>query len=738
MTDIAYHYNRSKHQKRIKSRHKKSQKLKSCTKYENLHQNNEIKHKPNFHIKNKKSTREIQRKQWSKYNKKCKPRASNYESQQLLLDLSWNGYDSNDTASRNGDDSVTSSNEDEEEFVPEIYGGEHGYPEVYKNNSGNTLLQYGSLHITQAHRKIDYYNSTILKQKVERIINKTFGSYECNYIPFDMNTFYGECCYWYYIFEKLGIVTELFHTKYLEKCDREFESKLSYYNGVVQGIIENILNTKHIFYILDEIDFMVEQQFEEDYYYSNHVVMNKKILIDIIDTYNCEDIGQDLSVMIAGYVMTEEEDDILCRYQQDDKLTEDVAPGELKTYKFKIGQHVVYDKKIEKDDWRDSDDRIIGKIYDGKDITDFYKVYQKIWSDSSPYFHYGKYRYTYDNIMTITWCKFKQYYRSRVDNGFDVKYSVIYMILLYYIDNAEVVRNTSCRYQKNRQDERIWKKAIEATADDSGLQNIFIMINRLLNVCKYKQNDIVATFKKTLMEKLYDSTTDDDDVADFCGVIMRSCYFNSIFKVNDFFKNEDHHLQHKTWWMSIWKMIPTSVNNEKLSSVYDLTVYNCKEYKKFCKTHREYGYAKRSNGSTRWGYQSMNKFDIGEFIFGDVVRFIMNRKDLMALYDDEVGNRMVGMIKAHFKKLPSFEEVLNSIDDMIKILDDEKCKNSTQSIADIDTYGMDKYSKNYLSKKIYFNKKILKKKYRKYNGKSMDKRIENKMRKYKNKFLFCQ
>ena len=49
---------------------------------------------------------------------------------------------------------------------------------------------------------------------------------------------------------------------------------------------------------------------------------------------------------------------------------------------------------------------------------------------------------------------------------------------------------------------------------------------------------------------------------------------------------------------------------------------------------------------------------------------------------------------------------------------------------------MNKYSKNYLSKKVYSLKKAVNRKYRKYGAKGRDKRIENKMKKYGNKYLF--
>ena len=105
----------------------------------------------------------------------------------------------------------------------------------------------------------------------------------------------------------------------------------------------------------------------------------------------------------------------------------------MKTYKFKIGQQSC----------------MIAFMIALMTI-DCFKVYHKVWCDSSAYSHFGKYRHMYNNIMTITFEKCKMH-RSLADDGPDEIYSVIYMILMRHTRNAEVIGNTICKsYRRNK------------------------------------------------------------------------------------------------------------------------------------------------------------------------------------------------------------------------------------------------------------------------------------------------
>eukprot|EP01084_Bolivina_argentea_P119512 211879_1 len=692
MTDITYRYNHSKHIRRIKSRQKKCQKL--CTKYENVYKSKQIKTKEKLYVSHKKSLREIQRKQWSKYNKKSKPR--NRINKLYYID----GYDS---ATMTYSDS---SSDDED----------------YDSSYDKQIIQnINGLCIKKRFGEIDYYSCAILKSKLKNILSKHFGSYECKYIPFDMNTFYGQCCFWYYIMDKLGIIKELFHTKYLVKCDKDWSSKISYYIGFVDAITLNMITTQHILYILDEIDFMVDDAFDNDFlYHSKHVVMNKNILINLLDMNNSEDIGIDLCLLIADFTMSNK-DDILFHYEK--KKT-----SKIKTSKYHIGTHKVIEKYVENKEEYDTE--VIYKVFDGKDITDYYKKCDKMWSDSLPMFHYGKDRYTFDNILKIVWYKFKEYYHQQKLNNFEIKYNVIYMMLLYYVDNCVVCKNIDCSLNGDTDDITIWKQCFAATKKQCVLHNILMIINKAVKIwCieeTKKKHNLYYIFSKNFFDKI--SSENISDTQQFCGLMMQNCYFSHSFFVNDFFKNKDHHKQHKDLWINIWKKIPMNTGNIKLENVYKLTVFHCDKYKKFCKTHSEYGGAYKA-GRTIWGCHKMNKFDITEFILDDIIPIILH---ILNIDYDKV--LILNMLNR--KRLLSYNMFIKSVKHIVQILDNEQCKNSAQNMVHIDEYVNDKFSRNYVSKKMNLKKKHLRVKYFKYGVKCSDKRIEKKLRKYKTNFLF--
>eukprot|EP00487_Bulimina_marginata_P011804 TRINITY_DN7665_c0_g1_i1.p2 TRINITY_DN7665_c0_g1~~TRINITY_DN7665_c0_g1_i1.p2 ORF type:complete len:106 (+),score=34.84 TRINITY_DN7665_c0_g1_i1:430-747(+) len=84
-----------------------------------------------------------------------------------------------------------------------------------------------------------------------------------------------------------------------------------------------MLSTEHLLYILDEIDLMVDTQFDADYVAAKHVIMNRQRLIDILDVDNSENIGVDLCSMIAAFVMRK--DDSLCHYLQNERILKMVS-----------------------------------------------------------------------------------------------------------------------------------------------------------------------------------------------------------------------------------------------------------------------------------------------------------------------------------------------------------------------------------------------------------------------------
>merc|ERR1712228_385717 len=142
--------------------------------------------------------------------------------------------------------------------------------------------------------------------------------------------------------------------------------------------------------------------------------------------------------------------------------------------------------------------------------------------------------------------------------------------------------------------------------------------------------------------------------------------------------------------MGIWKEIPLNIETMKLDSVYKLTVFHCNEYKKYCQSHTEYG----ATTMGVWCEQKMKNFNCSEFIWNDILSIILDKMDIANNEDVQ------RMFKYKYKNIDavklSYDMLINSINRIVKILDDEKCKNSARNMANIEKYGEDQYSRNYL------------------------------------------
>merc|ERR1711902_208157 len=189
-------------------------------------------------------------------------------------------------------------------------------------------------------------------------------------------------------------------------------------------------------------------------------------------------------------------------------------------------------------------------------------------------------------------------------------------------------------------------------------------------------------------------------MGDFCALMMRNSCFNTAFLVDDCFEDKDHHEQHKDFWINIWKKIPLNIDNMKLESVFNLTVFHCNEYMKFCRSYSEF------NGHC---VQKIKSFNCSEFMLNDILSIILNRMNIV-MNDYEVEMKMLNLLRYNYRNVDimelSYGMLIQSIYRMIKILDDEMCKNSALNMANIEKYGKVKYSRNYLSKKYIQQKKI--------------------------------
>merc|ERR1712048_1250967 len=146
-----------------------------------------------------------------------------------------------------------------------------------------------------------------------------------------------------------------------------------------------------------------------------------------------------------------------------------------------------------------------------------------------------------------------------------------------------------------------------------------------------------------------------------------------------------------------------------------------------------------------------------ECIVDDIIPTIVKRLHLCDMINDTVENALV-KIKEVYRKMSLNESMYSGIDclysfpclvynpvfsiDLLmqsaeraaRILEQDVCTNSTPDMADIERYASDKYMRNHQAKQKYRKKNQLRKRYRKYGVKRSNKRIDNKMRKYKINF----
>ena len=54
-----------------------------------------------------------------------------------------------------------------------------------------------------------------------------------------MDTFHGQCLYWYHIMDKLGVISELYHAKWLSRSGSA-ALPIEYYQGLVDDYLQNV------------------------------------------------------------------------------------------------------------------------------------------------------------------------------------------------------------------------------------------------------------------------------------------------------------------------------------------------------------------------------------------------------------------------------------------------------------------------------------------------------------------
>ena len=477
---------------------------------------------------------------------------------------------------------------------------------------------------------------------------------------------------------------------------------------------------------------MVDAQFDADCNAALPVVMNRAKLTDILDECNSENIGFHLCALIASFAMNK--DDILCRYQQTEEILSGISNiEELKTSKYKVGKHDIIDYVYE---WE-----TISKICDGKDITENYSATQEIWQESRQLlFHYGDYRECLKKIWVLVWYKFREYAVHQMSMGFEVKCTVIYAILLYFIDNAMVCKDIDVFFSPDDVDyigvdEEIWRDAYNDSKKYPLIRNILRKINTwdCVHICLYNWD--VIEFEEILSNCLFSKLRKSvKQVQNFCDLMKRNDYFCNHFSEEEWISRSPD--IYNNVWKNIWKQIDVRVDTVKLDIVYDLMVFHltkCREY-----WNEECGHY--------YGQWPKQEFNASFFVLNEICPVILYRWRIFGLNGEKERSKVLEMLKEKYSKnvaknenimVASFGLLLKSIAQIVWILDQPKCTNPAQSLADIETYRIDKYSKNYRSKQLYCKKNAFRQRFRKHDAKSSGKRMQNKMKKYKVNYLEC-
>eukprot|EP01084_Bolivina_argentea_P266875 452830_1 len=690
MTHLIHEYNSSKYSRRIKSRHKSKQKTQLQFKRNNCCRD---KRTPYKHKSNKIpiSSNNLLKEWILSENRNTMSCLNTMEE----LPTEGEGYDS----------SLTGSAQD------------------YTNSSAKHINKFPEFYEFLSIPTFEADNKKIFRCKLSILLSKRFTNIDLKNIPFDMLNFNDQCLFWYHILDKLGIITHLFSLQYVlnidpnAKCEWLSDEEWHWnYTDLFFVILKRMLNTKHIFYILDKITSIVSNEIKR----AKKVVMNRKMLVNILTNNDSHYIGIDLCSMIAAFTMNT--NDILHSYLRNERFY-----NTLKTYNYNINNHKIIYQTIGAHDhyYRCEVVRpIISVTYDGKDISETFKFCKKQLKDYSSnetlLFHKGKYNHTFNLILKIVWFKFKQYCVYQNSNNFEIKYAVLYSILLYYVDNIIVckqdlaLKTVTCKnikhYIKEKGDYKIWKRAYYNTKYQPLLQNLLLMINKCVKIYK-KYIKRIYTFGTLKQQLIENSIANDTHFNEYCELIKRNFYYSHEFL--DFF---DDHRRHKEWWCEIWNEMLPYINTIKMKHLFCLMVTHCQNYKANVVNKRN----------------DMYKFDISEFIFNDILPIIIEKAYKKTnielnpywfsmsipefINDNKIKEHVLACLKQQFchrmmKGILPYNELIQTIYCLRKIIDDEQIKQCEMNIVNMKEYCSDKYCRNYQSRMKYLKKNKVKRKY---------------------------
>jgi len=527
---------------------------------------------------------------------------------------------------------------------------------------------------------------------------------------------------------KLGVIDELYTAMYLRTCHSEGDATDSYCTDFVEAIAKNMLSTSHMIYIIDAVEAECRRDFATDCeVHAQSVVWDREELIRLIGACNGRDIGHDLAALIGEFTMRS--DDILARFHTDD------APqqlGRFETKKYRIDGHDVMDIMC--------GSKIKAKIFDGKDITKAYRLCDQTFEHSQPRFHYGAKRYEFGNILSICWYHFTKYYAHQQQHGLTVRWEVMLSILLFLTESASVCEQLSCKWSTRNGGKTHREIMVHAVRDTTGIvRDLFQMTYRELephhafgDLFEHPQREnVYAVFQRALLS---------DAIADrkrVCAIIGRSFYFTHccVDANDDFLDHRDHHTLHKKWWTDIWKGLPQAMDEDALRAVWDLMTRHNEIYKIATTKRTSWGALERTHRRTRtvvrWGEHKMDSFDASTFVRSDIAPLVIARMPALTMHysPDKIKNKMFKWKECS----PRFDEWLCEMRETIRALDEEYQQYNlceSRMLFDANEYAVHSFRRKHTAKRRSLKKAELRKTYRKYNGKSDDKRVQRKMRKF--------
>jgi len=684
MTDALHRYRHSKHTRRVKSALKQKDKVQLRRRLKSL--TTGTSNRP-------KSALEHRRKEWGKLSKKCKPRAQKRAAllprehiEDYLLEADSSGSDL--------DSESESGSEHSRAYSLDSYLGKH---RIFLERDSLTFSLCGDGRSQ---------NPVVVRDTVKSLMSYQFASHDLKYMRFDMSTFNGQCAYWYHVMERMGVLDEVFYGYYLSRCDDEEQDNSRWYR---RKVLSQLLDSIHCLYIFEDIKHAANDQFDRDVASAHPVIQSPEVLVKLLHRHNSEGLPWDLCAIIGDFVMNK--GDISWRFHQRDvpefkeqfRIEDDGRLTRLPNFKaetkeYKVGGHRVMDRVV--------DGTVIGKVFDGLDITSLSNTIRTLYERNRPMFQpYA--REPWSHILMMTMSKFKEYYHRQKQLGLKVEWSMVFAIVLHFIDGADIIDfwDIEVKQRGNAEEKArcrlIAEEALEATEHDSVQQSIWRLF-----YWRYSHRDSPQQRYQQMLREGLSRCETDHDVSYLCSILMDD---------RDFFKFDDAmlsavHRKETSFWKGIWRNLRSDWS---VRPVYDLMLEHCQKYRVFVRNC--------------WYYDG-DRFSVPQFLWTEIAPMVVDR--IVDDFHKEKVIRIVGAlrVKATFDEMVSIIRAEERRQDMMwKAEGMVNCECDAMRLVE---GRRDKYSRKVDSRRREARRQRWKGEYRKWNGKDDDKRIGRKMRKY--------